>query len=55
MMVEWKPFEYMVLVTIIANCVVLAMDEHLPKGDKTPLALKLEEGEVRAYFSIAHN
>ena len=35
------PFEYMVLLTIIANCVVLALEEHLPAGDKTPLALQL--------------
>lgn len=31
----------MVLLTIIANCIVLAMEEHLPESDKTPLALKL--------------
>ena len=30
------PFEYMVLLTIIANCVVLSLEEHLPKSDKTP-------------------
>ena len=35
------PFEYAVLLTIIANCVVLALEEHLPGGDKTPLARKL--------------
>jgi len=35
------PFEYMVLLTIIANCIVLALEEHLPEGDKTPLASKL--------------
>ena len=39
--IEWPPFEFMVLVTIIANCVVLALEEHLPKGDRTPLAQKL--------------
>ena len=31
----------MVLLTIIANCIVLALEEHLPEGDKTPLALQL--------------
>jgi len=36
-----SPFEYMVLLTIIANCIVLALEEHLPEGDKTPLAVKL--------------
>lgn len=35
------PFEYMVLLTIIANCIVLAFEEHLPAGDKTPLTLQL--------------
>lgn len=35
------PFEYAVLLTIIANCVVLALEEHLPEGDKTTLAKKL--------------
>ncbi|CAD5123103.1 DgyrCDS11477 [Dimorphilus gyrociliatus] len=38
----------MVLLTIIANCIVLALEEHLPKGDKTVLAIQLEETEV--YF-----
>lgn len=35
------PFEYAVLLTIIANCVVLALEEHLPERDKTTLAKKL--------------
>ena len=39
--IEWGPFEYMVLLTIIANCVVLALEEHLPNDDKTPLAISL--------------
>ncbi|XP_046452681.1 voltage-dependent calcium channel type A subunit alpha-1-like isoform X11 [Daphnia pulex] len=43
--IEWPPFEYAVLLTIIANCVVLALEEHLPGGDKTPLARKLEKTE----------
>ncbi len=37
----FTPFEYAVLLTIIANCIVLALEEHLPGGDKTPLAQKL--------------
>lgn len=28
--IEWPVFEYAVLVTIIANCIVLASEEHLP-------------------------
>ena len=31
----------MVLLTIIANCIVLALEEHLPEGDKTRLSSKL--------------
>ncbi|XP_060526741.1 voltage-dependent calcium channel type A subunit alpha-1 isoform X5 [Cylas formicarius] len=46
--IEWPPFEYAVLLTIIANCVVLALEEHLPCADKTMLAQKLEKTEV--YF-----
>lgn len=46
--IEWPPFEYAVLLTIIANCVVLALEEHLPHGDKTVLAQQLESTE--AYF-----
>ncbi|XP_062714462.1 voltage-dependent calcium channel type A subunit alpha-1 isoform X6 [Aedes albopictus] len=46
--IEWPPFEYAVLLTIIANCVVLALEEHLPHGDKTVLAQKLELTE--SYF-----
>jgi hypothetical protein len=36
-----SPFEYMVLLTIIANCIVLALEEHLPREDKTTLARSL--------------
>ncbi|KAF8796012.1 Voltage-dependent calcium channel type A like protein [Argiope bruennichi] len=39
------PFEYAVLLTIIANCIVLALEEHLPNDDKTPLAQKLDQTE----------
>lgn len=46
--IEWPPFEYAVLLTIIANCVVLALEEHLPNGDKTILALKLVNTETVA-------
>ena len=31
----------MVLLTIIANCIVLALEEHLPNEDKTTLARSL--------------
>ncbi|XP_034043666.1 LOW QUALITY PROTEIN: calcium channel, voltage-dependent, P/Q type, alpha 1A subunit, b [Thalassophryne amazonica] len=42
---EWPPFEWMILTTIIANCIVLALEQHLPGGDKTPLSERLEETE----------
>ena len=40
-LIEWPPFEYTVLLTIIANCVVLAVEEPLPDDDKTLLATQL--------------
>lgn len=43
--IEWPPFEWAILVTIIANCLVMASEQHLPEGDRTPLAVKLEETE----------
>ncbi|CAF3010742.1 unnamed protein product [Rotaria socialis] len=46
--IDWNPFEYMVLLTIIANCIVLALEEHLPHEDKTTLARSLEKTEI--YF-----
>ncbi|KAG8313222.1 hypothetical protein J6590_006781 [Homalodisca vitripennis] len=42
-----NPFEYAVLLTIIANCVVLALEEHLPHNDKTPLAKRLVNDHIR--------
>jgi len=32
-LIEWPPFEYTILLTIIANCVVLAIDAPLPYGE----------------------
>ncbi|XP_064108495.1 voltage-dependent calcium channel type A subunit alpha-1-like isoform X12 [Macrobrachium nipponense] len=48
--IEFPPFEYAVLLTIIANCIVLAMEVHLPEGDKTPLATDLEKTEPYFLF-----
>lgn len=47
-LIEWPPFEYAVILTIIANCVVMASEEHLSKKDKTILAQELESTET--YF-----
>uniref|UniRef100_A0A3Q3X1Y8 Voltage-dependent calcium channel alpha-1 subunit IQ domain-containing protein n=1 Tax=Mola mola TaxID=94237 RepID=A0A3Q3X1Y8_MOLML len=43
--VAFTPFEYMILATITANCVVLALEQHLPGEDKTPMAKRLEKTE----------
>ena len=51
LIVKWGPFEYMVLLTIIANCVVLALEEHLPNNDKTPLAVSLVNKKLN-FFPI---
>ncbi|XP_041094438.1 voltage-dependent N-type calcium channel subunit alpha-1B-like [Polyodon spathula] len=42
---EWPPFEYMILATIIANCIVLALEQHLPAKDKTPMSARLDDTE----------
>uniref|UniRef100_A0A667XDH9 Voltage-dependent calcium channel type A subunit alpha-1 n=1 Tax=Myripristis murdjan TaxID=586833 RepID=A0A667XDH9_9TELE len=36
---------YMILATIIANCIVLALEQHLPGEDKTPMSKRLEKTE----------
>uniref|UniRef100_A0A3P9H3E9 Voltage-dependent N-type calcium channel subunit alpha n=1 Tax=Oryzias latipes TaxID=8090 RepID=A0A3P9H3E9_ORYLA len=43
---EWPyPFGYMILATIIANCIVLALEQHLPASDKTPMSERLDDTE----------
>ncbi|XP_062418306.1 LOW QUALITY PROTEIN: calcium channel, voltage-dependent, N type, alpha 1B subunit, a [Pungitius pungitius] len=42
---EWPPFEYMILATIIANCIVLALEQHLPALDQTPMSKRLDDTE----------
>lgn len=39
--IEWPPFEWFILSTICANCVVLALEDHLPNKDKTPISITL--------------
>ncbi|KAK5931741.1 hypothetical protein CgunFtcFv8_003512 [Champsocephalus gunnari] len=41
----FTPFEYMILATIIANCIVLALEQHLPASDKTPMSERLDDTE----------
>ncbi|TSV94899.1 Voltage-dependent N-type calcium channel subunit alpha-1B [Bagarius yarrelli] len=35
----------MILATIIANCIVLALEQHLPADDKTPMSERLDDTE----------
>ncbi|UJR22467.1 hypothetical protein I4U23_025525 [Adineta vaga] len=44
-LVEWKPFEYLVLLTIFCNCAALAMSKPLPHNDTTPTNSILEQIE----------
>ncbi|XP_073235068.1 voltage-dependent L-type calcium channel subunit alpha-1D-like [Porites lutea] len=50
--VESKKFEYFILLTIAANCVVLMLEEPLPNGDTTERNKKLEKSEM--YFVIIY-
>ncbi len=43
----------MVLLTIIANCIVLALEEHLPEQDKTPLTQQLVSRHCSSSRKIA--
>uniref|UniRef100_A0A6I8NMN1 Voltage-dependent R-type calcium channel subunit alpha n=1 Tax=Ornithorhynchus anatinus TaxID=9258 RepID=A0A6I8NMN1_ORNAN len=48
-LIDWPypffPYPYMILATIIANCIVLALEQHLPEDDKTPMSRRLEKTE----------
>ncbi|XP_061511530.1 muscle calcium channel subunit alpha-1 isoform X7 [Anopheles gambiae] len=43
--VEWKPFEYLILLTIFANCVALATYTPFPNGDSNSTNAMLEKVE----------
>ncbi|RVE48345.1 hypothetical protein evm_007005 [Chilo suppressalis] len=43
--VEWKPFEYMILITIFANCIALAVFTPYPSGDTNNTNQILEKVE----------
>ncbi|XP_063220472.1 muscle calcium channel subunit alpha-1 isoform X4 [Bacillus rossius redtenbacheri] len=43
--VEWKPFEYLILLTIFANCVALAVYTPYPNSDSNNTNLSLEKIE----------
>ncbi|XP_068234730.1 muscle calcium channel subunit alpha-1-like isoform X2 [Palaemon carinicauda] len=44
--VEWKPFEWFILLTIFANCVALAVYTPYPHSDSNATNAKLEQIEV---------
>uniref|UniRef100_A0A673IKL4 Voltage-dependent N-type calcium channel subunit alpha n=1 Tax=Sinocyclocheilus rhinocerous TaxID=307959 RepID=A0A673IKL4_9TELE len=37
--------QYLILATIIANCIVLGLEQHLPASDKTPMSKRLDDTE----------
>lgn len=39
--VNWPLFEWTIIITIMANCVVMALDDKLPYGDKTVLSIQM--------------
>ncbi|TRY88586.1 hypothetical protein DNTS_034554 [Danionella cerebrum] len=41
----WAQANYLILTTIIANCIVLALEQHLPAMDKTPMSERLDDTE----------
>lgn len=41
MVIEWSPFEWFILLTIVSNCFVLGLEQHLPQNDKKQLAIML--------------
>merc|ERR1719277_2543475 len=45
-LVNWPPFDWVIIITIIANCVVMSMDDKLSNNDKSIMSIKLEELEI---------
>ncbi|XP_076090136.1 muscle calcium channel subunit alpha-1-like isoform X9 [Mytilus galloprovincialis] len=43
--VEWRPFEFLILLTIFANCIALAIYTPYPKGDSNTINQALEHVE----------
>ena len=39
--VNWPPFEWIIIITIMANCVVMALDDKLSNNDKSIMSIKL--------------
>ena len=47
---KWPPFETIILITILASCVVMALEEHLPGNDLSERTKQLEKTEP--YFLV---
>ena len=47
---EWKPFEYLILITIFANCCALAIYTPFPESDSNSINLLLETVEYVFLF-----
>lgn len=48
--IEWPPFEWTILLTIMCTTVVLALEEHLPNNDKTILSMSLVNALLFFFF-----
>ena len=53
--VNWRVFEGVIILTIIANCVVMALDSKLPNGDKTVLSLQLVSSVLPTYVVLFYD
>ena len=51
--VNWPVFEWTIILTICANCVVMALDSKLPNGDKTVLSLQLVRCTFGYYIKLS--
>lgn len=52
--VEWKPFEFLILFTIFANCVALAVYTPHPNGDSNQTNSTLVRSQINALQSISN-
>ena len=40
-LVNWPPFDWVIIITIMANCLVMSMDDKLSNDDKSIMSIKL--------------
>lgn len=46
-LVNWPPFDWVIIITIMANCVVMAMDDKLSNNDKSIMSIKLVSFNIK--------